>query len=112
MILGMSVLSQTLPSMPLKVEAGGIKKDQGQLREQVPAPVKEVLLHLLLNLPQPAHGPVLVVQLHLFSPRDMHIPPPASCRPVRARLKEEVQNRQVAHPLHGELKTPPTEQLH
>jgi len=107
----MAILTKGLPSSALKGEAGGIKERQRHLGEQVPTSMEEPLLHNLLLFPKPPHPTVQVVQLKILAPWDPNIPLPTIRCPVRARLKQAMEHRQVHSSFHRELEPPSHQQL-
>jgi hypothetical protein len=115
-----SVLSQTLSSLPLEVQAGGVKKHKLQLAEQIAVAAEKLLFDEILaaaqsmsiasqlnaRLAQPPHGTIQVMEFDGLCAPNLQVLFPPLGGAVAAGLHQSMQNSEEDGPFKGKLLSP------
>ena len=123
MVLAVAMLPQTLATMPLKIDRGGIEEHEIHLAEEIPALIEESLFDPVFHasgatqcgrlrfdgFAQERHGAIQVMEIEFVGAGDTVLFTPTFGGAVATRCKESMEHSQIDGALDGKVEPTPLE---
>src|SRR5262249_48333913 len=126
-VLALALFTQRVPAPALEVQGRRIHEHHGELAEEIPPPLKQLLLQHVLGtawrqsatrllalrqlLTKPIYGAIEMMEFEFIDTIDAITLAPMFTRPVGARHHQAMQHRQEHRAFDRELETPPRNQI-